>query len=87
MKQSLLTGDVGVLGQDGLTLDKSRSSGSGEGAGETPENVDMGVGGADVLLDGAARRFFSLSSCGGFSRKKSRCYDSIKDQHRHKPYS
>ncbi len=58
-----------MLGHDGLAFDKSRSSGKGEGAGETPDIVERGVGGAEVLLYGAASRFFSLSLCKGFSRK------------------
>lgn len=63
--KEILTGEVGVLGHDGLTLAMSRSSGNGEEDGEIP---DSGVGGADDLFAGAIRRFFSGSSCCGFSK-------------------
>ena len=63
-----LTGDVGVFGHDGLTLAISRSSGKGEDAGDAPEMPDSGVGGADDLLPGAVKRFFSGTSC-DFSEK------------------
>ena len=54
-----LTGDVGVFGHDGLMLAMSKSSGNGDDEGEIPES---GVGGADDLLAGATKRFFSGSS-------------------------
>ena len=60
---------MGVFGHEGLML--SRSSGNGDEAGETPDIPDKGVGGADDLVDGAASRFLSGSSC-GFSRKAKR---------------